>query len=131
MVCSCSFVICTVKYTHLCIRHGIFCSFWKCKMCGKEENKENVDHISHVKIFLCYVIFMWEDLPPQNVSISQHFYLIWLAQSCPLFIYIIGSKGKCSIFFIFRNKSLSSSQKKVEIHMSSNVFGHNFNWLLV
>jgi hypothetical protein len=26
-------------------------------MCGKEENNENVDHISHVKIFL------WEVLP--------------------------------------------------------------------
>jgi hypothetical protein len=23
VVCSCNFVICTLKYTHLCIRHGV------------------------------------------------------------------------------------------------------------
>ncbi len=30
VVCSCNFVICTVKYTHLCIRHGVQTSLYNC-----------------------------------------------------------------------------------------------------
>jgi hypothetical protein len=73
-------------------------SLLKCKMCRKVEDKEKVHHISHARMLVRLCILCETSYNCQNIPNSITLLSRMLCTSFPLSTYVIGPKGRHSIF---------------------------------
>jgi hypothetical protein len=109
-------------------------SLHNCKMCEKKKIKENVNQISHPKIFFRLCCYMWEVLPSQNVPNTTTLLsnVLCTKLSCFHLHNWLRHRGGISYFYL-ENKTFyfgDFSKFLSEVTWSKILFDQTLNWLL-